>query len=218
MTPEAFAPPPPDLSKRKLTIAEFKRHLFRSHGINRNPVFFGSTGRNRFDAPDDEYKLFYAGCDPYCAFVECFGGRAGTRIVTTAALQDRALTELVPARSLQLIDLTRSGSLVRIGADARLFSGEHKISQLWSLALHAHPAKADGLLYPSRLDPEHHAVALFGDRSPKLKELSRQSWYAPGPQRHLLGEIIDHYDFRIIESKVSVRKVPPAREHQRGLF
>jgi len=64
---------------------------------------------------------------------------------------------LAARRTLRLIDLTQSGTLVRIGADARLFSGSHRIAQQWSKALYEHRAKADGLLYPCRLDPARHA-------------------------------------------------------------
>jgi hypothetical protein len=45
-----------------------------------------------------------------------------------------------------------------------------------------------------------HAIVLYQDRAPKLVELSRQSWYAPGPQRRLLVEIIEHYKLDLIES------------------
>jgi hypothetical protein len=108
----------------------------------------------------------------------------------------------IPALTLRLIDLAGPGSLVRIGVDARLFAGEYQRAQLWSKALHDHPDKADGLLYPSRLDPSRRAIALFLDRRAKFTELSRQSWYAPGPQRVLLAEIAEHYKIELIENEL----------------
>jgi hypothetical protein len=139
----------------------------------------------------------------------------GRRIVTTTQLKERALSELRAARPLQLIDLTRSGSLVSIGADATLFAGPYITSQRWSAAFHEHPIKADGLLYPSRLDPSRHGIALFEDRAPKLQELARQSWYAPGAQYRLLTEIVEHYQLDLIENHYVVGRKPVGSESGR---
>ena len=209
--------PPSDLSSRQLVIQEFQGSLYRTHPINLSPVFFGRRCIHRFDAPDQSFGVLYAGADAFCAFVETFGKAAGTSIVTTTALEERSLSELRPTRPLRLIDLTEPGSLVRIGADARLFAGDHDIARLWAKALHSHPISADGLIYPSRLDPPRKAVALFEDRAPKLTEWERQSWYAPGAQRHLLAKIMEHYRFELIETRyVAHRK--PAVSVQPGLF
>jgi hypothetical protein len=67
---------------------------------------------------------------------------------------------------------------------------------------------AQGLLYPSRLDASRRTVALFLDRASKLVELDRQSWYATRPQRLLLVEIMEHYGFKLIESRSVVRRKP----------
>jgi hypothetical protein len=94
-----------------VVLLEFRDTLFRTHSIDRNPIFFGNSHQNRFDAPDDSYKVLYSGRDAYCAFVESFAWAAGTRVITTAELKARSLAELKPARSLRLIDLTQSGAL-----------------------------------------------------------------------------------------------------------
>ena len=175
-------PGPPDLTDRKVTIVEYDKAFFRSHGIRRSPIFYGDSRQNRFDAPDSTFKVLYAACDPFCAFVETFARAAGTQIVTTTELQARALSELRAVRPLRLVDLTQSGTLVRIGADARLFSGKHDIAQNWSKALHDHISSPDGLLYPSRLDPVRHGIALFSDHAPKITELCVElgcHWPAP---------------------------------------
>jgi len=121
-------------------------------------------------------------------------------------------------RPLRLIDLSESGALVRLGADARLFSGSHANSQSWSKALHDHPRKADGLLTPSRLDPARSTIALFGDRAPKLVELSRQSWYGPGEIRISLAAILDHYDLELIEDHFVAQRKPASRVVQPRIF
>ncbi len=206
--------PPADFSSRKVTPVEFDAVIFRTHNITRNPIFFGRSGLHRFDAPDRSYGVLYAGRDAHCAFVESFV-KSGSRIITTTELESRALAELKPSKPLRLIDLTQSGTLMRIGADARLFAGDHDVAQLWSMAFHEHPSRPDGLLYPSRLDQMRQAIALFGDRSLKIVELSRQSWYAPGAQRHLLAEVIDHYDLQLIENRFVAPRKPAASSSSR---
>jgi len=210
--------PPADLAVRRIKLVKWSQLLFRTHGIHRGPLSSGSSGLNRFDAPDGSYMVIYLGCDPFCAFIETFAHAAGTRAVTTTALKAKAITELRPARPILLVDLTESGSLVRIGADARLFAAEYTASQRWAKALHDHPAQAHGLLYPSRLDPLRQSVALFRDRDWKLTELDRQSWYAPGAQRIRLAEIAEHYGIQLIENQYAVSRKPAARVRQEGFF
>jgi hypothetical protein len=162
----------------------------------------------RFDAPDASYGVLYAGADIFCAFIESIIKNAGNRIVTTTELKTKVIAELRGVRVLRLIDLISSGALTRIGADARLFSADRAAAQLWSKALHDHPIRADGLLYPSRLDPARQAIALFGDRAPNLVELSRQAWYAPGPQRNLLAQIAEHYKIELVENHFVAPRKP----------
>jgi hypothetical protein len=210
--------PPAELKKSSITITEFSDSIFRTHSILRNPVFFGKSRSNRFDAPDRSFGVLYAGRDRFCAFIETFARAAGTRIITTTELERQALSELKAARPLRLIDLTQSGSLMKIGADARLFSDDHAIAQQWSKVLHDHPLKPDGILYPSRLDPEKHALALFEDRVPAILNLSRESWYAPGPMRHVLAELMEHYDLELIENRFVAPRKPVSRARQDRLF
>ena len=35
--------PPPDIHERKITIIEFNDRMFRTHAINRSPIYFGKT-------------------------------------------------------------------------------------------------------------------------------------------------------------------------------
>src|SRR5437879_2719855 len=101
------------------------------------------------------------GADAYVAFLESLIKNPDNRVLTTSALKNTALSRIKAHRTLRLIDLCTSGGLVRIGVDSRLFSADRSVAQLWSKALHDHPACADGILYPSRLDPSRQSVALF---------------------------------------------------------
>lgn len=208
--------PPPDVHDRKITVIEYNDRMFRTHGIDRSPIYFGRSGQHRFDSPDGSYGVLYAGRDEYCAFIETFAKAAGSTTITTTELKNRCLSELRAARTLRLVDITQSGTLVRLGADSRLFSGDHAISQSWSKAFHDHPFKIDGLLFPSRLDPARHALALFEGRAPKLVELSRQTWFATGPMRYLLAEIVEHYALAVIEEKVIAPRRPSSSAVQKS--
>lgn len=210
MNPGPLSTPPTTFPSTPLAITEFDKPLFRSHGIHRNPIHYGKTGRFRFDAPDGSYGVLYAGVDPYSAFIESLVKNAENRAITTSALKGTALAQLKASRPLRLIDLSPSGALVRIGADSRIFSADRNVAQLWSKAFHDHPVCPDGIMYPSRLDPARQSVALFGDRELRLIELDRQSWYATGPQRELLGRIAEHYRIELIENRLVAPRKPIA--------
>jgi hypothetical protein len=148
------------LSNWELPIVRMRPPWFRCHGANRDAIFFGATGRGRFDDPWGIYGVLYLGTDPECTFIETFGQKLGVREVAPEEFAASTLSVISSSRELMLVDLTGPG-LAHIGADARLVAGEHDISRLWSRALFDHPSRADGILYPARHDPSRRASALF---------------------------------------------------------
>jgi hypothetical protein len=192
--------PPGDLDGRSpllLTVAPGT--LFsRIHSRTQEPVFFGRTGRNRFDAPDGSFGELYVGFDEYCAFIETFGQDTGIRIVTRRALEQRHLAYLELTEPLNLIDLAASGGLARIGADARLLSGSHVIAQRWSAALRNHPSKPAGLIYPARHDTARNACALFDLSHSILRVTNTASLLIP-QRAVLLAAILNTYDFGLLD-------------------
>jgi hypothetical protein len=101
---------------------------FRVYSLRYAPLFFGRTGRYRFDAPRGEYGVLYAGNDIVCAFVETFGHSLDIRTVTMEDVRLRGVVEITVSRSLRLVDLTGTG-LARLGADNRLCAGDYLIAQ-----------------------------------------------------------------------------------------
>jgi hypothetical protein len=172
--------------------------LFRFHDGSKGPLFFGRTGRNRFDAPDGSFGVLYAALDEHCAFIETFGQPTGTRLVTRASLEQRVLSQLKVMHPLTLIDLARSGGLARIGADGRLLRGSHSVAQRWSAALRQHPAKPSGQLYPARHDVARFACALF-DLPSSTFQITNAGSLAEPQHSVLLGNILDVYDFGYID-------------------
>jgi RES domain len=214
-TPGPLPSPPARLHERDLPILELSRHWCRSHPIDLGPVYYGRSSRYRFDDPEGEYGVFYVAEDPFGAFAETFGQLMSTkvslpRMISTGALATRALSSIVPSRPLRLVDLTGPG-LARIGADARLFAGDHQKSQQWSRALREHPVKADGLYYPIRHDPSRKAAAIFNDEL-TWTELSRDTWLALSKT---LRDILQAYGFSLIESisiQSAVKKGPRSEQ------
>jgi hypothetical protein len=198
--PGPLPEPPADLNRRQPLIATVDRFWFRIHGLDRDPIYFGKRATFRFDAPAGEFGVLYVGADEHCAFIETLGQPTGTRVVTTSSLSGRAWARIKISRALRLIDLAASGGLARIGADGRLFAGEHIIAQRWSQALRAHPARPDGLLYPARHDPARNACALY-DHCQDLVTAEQLGCLLDPAHSVLLGNILDTYGFGLIDDQ-----------------
>lgn len=203
--PERPAPhpqPPDDLASRSLLIVETDTLWIRMHRCRHVALYFGGSGENRFDAPNGEYAILYAGADPYCAFIETFGdvtASPGRAAVTWQALEERCLTRIEPSRPLRLVDLTGAG-LARIGADARLTTGPHDIARHWALALWQDYPHLDGIYYRARHDPERSSVALFEDRVAQvLQSHSAEQLTAVGAGA-LVADLLDHYAIALLAS------------------
>ncbi|HET9015575.1 MAG TPA: RES family NAD+ phosphorylase [Thermomicrobiaceae bacterium] len=190
--------PPDDLPQRGLPLVHAAGPWFRIHRMDNDPVHFGRSGRNRFDAPGGEFGVLYAALDEHGSFIESFGlDRLGSHgVVTVQALADRGLARIHAARPLGLVDLTGAG-LARIGADARLCAGDHWVARAWARALWTHPRAPDGLLYPARHDPSRGCVALF-DRARDAVAAERLGSLVDPRQRQLLAAILDVYGYGLI--------------------
>jgi hypothetical protein len=198
MAPRSIGPlplPASDFQKLDLPLVVYGDALFRIYRNGRDPAFWGKTGDNRFDAPAGEFGVLYAASDQYGAFIETCGGLL-TRTVTSGFLGARGWARVIPARNLNLVDLSGSG-LARIGADERLCSGEHDIAQHWSLALWQHPATVDGIHYRARHDPSRTSVALF-DRAASAVTIAEEGGLLADVNKTLLAAILDNYQFSLL--------------------
>lgn len=171
--PETSAPGPhPDPAERldsvSLPLKSATQPWFRSHRAGYEPLYFGRTRRNRFDAPGGEFGTLYVRQDLHCVFLETFGHSTGeVDFVTRAELEARALVSIETRRPLRLVDLSGRG-LARLRADARLCTGSMTVSQRWALALQRHPDEPDGIYYRSRHDPDRYCAAIFDRASNAL--------------------------------------------------
>ena len=191
--------PPKAFDSVTLLIRKFPAttRWFRIHRAIHEPLHFGKTRANRFDAPGGEFGVLYVGADPHCAFVEVFGHATGTLSVSEAELGARELTVVRASRELRLVDLRAEG-LARMGADAELTSGaDYGLAQRWASALHAHRRRPDGVVYRARHDPGRTSAALFDHVAPELTATRLGTLMNP-KNAALLGNILDTYRFGLV--------------------
>ncbi|OFX25432.1 MAG: hypothetical protein A2V77_15230 [Anaeromyxobacter sp. RBG_16_69_14] len=195
--PGPHPPPPSDLSSRRLSLTPVARPLFRIHASRHRPLYFGSSGDNRFDDPLQAYGVLYAGLSAACAFIETFSDPLDYPFVTETQLAQRKLTRIEVRAPLLLVDL-RGSHLRRLGADARLFAGDHAPAQLWSRAFFAHPAQPDGLLYRARHDAGEYAVALFDRAKRSMRPQPMRATLSSPANRSLIAGLLAKYGLGLV--------------------
>jgi RES domain len=134
--------------------------------------------------------------DEYGPFIESFGRVHGKRGVELSLLKTKNLSRIESDRALNLVDMTGK-SLVLLGADARLASGDYRVAQRWAQALWQHPSQPDGLIYHSRHDYERVCGAIFDRTSKNLSEHNLGS-LADQQNAQLLAALLDHYEFALL--------------------
>lgn len=187
--------PPEDFHARSLPVNLLEGSFARLHQTRYDPLYFGKSNSNRFNASAEEFGVLYVGLDEYCAFIETFGSETGVRLVAEAELKQRSISAIAVANRLRVVDLTGDG-LAKIGADNRLCDGAYAISQTWSLAIWNHPEQVDGILYRSRHDPARFGAAIY-DRpniQQRLSVTSTVGCYDKSFQP-TLAAILDTYEF-----------------------
>jgi len=201
--PGDLDPPHPELPTQTPLIFNLTMGgvLYRHHQRSCNPIYFGTTGKNRFDDPDcpagHSFGVLYAAEDAHGAFIESCEILARAPVVSGAYLDARAMAQLEVTEDLRFIDLFSTGGLRRIGADSRLFAGSHKIAQQWSAALRSLPCNPDGIRYPARHDHARAAYAIFSRPHSTFTVSSLGSLMAPA-NRALLNDILTLYNVDLI--------------------
>jgi hypothetical protein len=201
--PGDLDPPHPELPTQTPLIFTLRMGnvLYRHHQSTLDPIYFGTTGKNRFDDPDcpagHSFGVLYAAEEAHGAFIESCEISARAPAVSGAYLDARAVALLDLAEDLCFVDLFTTGGLTRIGADSRLFAGSHTIAKRWSAALRSHPCKPDGIRYPARHDHTRVAYAIFSRAPSTFKVSSLGSLMAPA-NRALLNDILTLYNVDLI--------------------
>ena len=192
--PQPHPGPPDNLATVELPITRRSRQWFRAHRCRREPLFFGRTGRSRYDDPESTFGVLYVAADLEGAFIEgCLHDAAvgtTTPLLSERFLRKRCVSKIGFAARLKLVDLSGPG-LAAIGADARLCVGDYRIAQRWSRALWSHPQRPDGILYLSRHNPSIVCAAVF-DRAPTAAAAKLGSFLG-ARLMHETGTLLDAY-------------------------
>ncbi len=195
--PGPLLTPPDDFASRKLPLVQAKGPLFRLHARRPDALHFGRTASWRFDDPERHYGVCYTATDIHGAFAETFGKALRAGLIAEAELRSRGLARISCRRPLVLVDLATSGGLAKIRADARLFAGEYTVARRWSAAIHAHPAKPDGILCHARHDPARTVCAVF-DRAKGALRAEELGSLIDGALLPTLSELLDTYGLGLV--------------------
>ena len=168
----------------------------RIYPLALSPEYFDATDRHRFNAPAGQFGALYAGSDDACAFVETFGRDLDLRVVASADLAARGRSRVEIVREVRVVDLTGPG-LAQIRADGRLTTGDYRVAQRWSLALHNHPDQPDGLIWRSRFDPARICLAVYERARASIRTVSIGSLADPGFASDLAASL-DRYSIALI--------------------
>ena len=158
--------PPNDLDDHPLPTYKIKpkTHLFRVHSSLRSAVFYGpDAGRKatyRFDSLSQSYGVLYIAPDPDAAIIETILRNPQRRIVDYRDVKAKSLSVLTCEQKLRLVNAT-GANLSAMETTAALFTGPYEPCGAWSDALYEHPEEPNGILYPSRHNPDELCIALF---------------------------------------------------------
>lgn len=181
----AGATPTPDFARIRLDTATIAAG--RTFGrIHRqawpDPLGFGkhasrfSDPRHRVDA--NRFGVLYLGSTLKVCFLETImrdqrDAVVGDLLIAEAEITDRLYSQVSVTRALTLIDL-RGDTPVRMGIPSDVVRGRSQtLARRWSLAMHEHPDRIDGLIYPSRLNTEIN-LAIYDRAVAKLSPTSTQ--------------------------------------------
>lgn len=188
---------PVDLQARELPVIQVEASWFRIHKTRHSPLYYGRFGKNRFDAPAQEYGVMYVALDPHGAYIETFGSQTGIRVVSTDELSIRSISELTCKRPLKLVDITGPG-VVHLGADGRLATGAHRVAQGCARALWSHPVQVNGIYYPARHDLSQHCAAIF-DRAKSVFDIANTQGCISRSFSKTLATILNTYQFGLVD-------------------
>lgn len=177
MAVNPLGPPPPELAEERFRKTYlYPDRLVRVSTYHTGEPYFGTSGRNRFDAPGGvagaaEFGVCYFGTDLELAMAESIlhdempvGGYF--RLPREDINKHFAL--YFEGSALHLLNLT-GPLLKRLGGSAELAgTGDYALTQRWSQAVYANPASYDGFLYMSRHMNSRRAVALFDRAASKI--------------------------------------------------
>lgn len=173
----ALGPPARDFGRLTLpTTTVAAARLYRVSRFATGEPFFGKAASNRFDdrgaVRSRRYGTCYFGLDLETAIAETVLhdeiAVRGRFSVVYSDFASRQQIRLKAGGTLVLADLT-GVALKTIGADGSISTiMPYGLPQLWSMAVHRHPQRVDGIVYVSRHLNDRKAVVVFERAAAKL--------------------------------------------------
>jgi hypothetical protein len=126
--------------------------------------------------PASRFGVLYLGSTLKVCFVEAVlrdqgDGRTGDLLLDERDLAVRSYAEVEVKAPLSLVDLREDGPL-RMGVPSNVVRGaSQSLARQWSATFHKHPARPDGVIYPSRLNGETN-LAVYDRAIDKLAAVS----------------------------------------------
>lgn len=188
--PKGFAAATLDLADVPVG-ARFGRIYLSRHpdplGIGKTPSRF-SDPRRRSEA--NRFGVLYLGETLKVCFLEAIlrdrrDGETDHLPISEAELAARTYAEVEVAQPLRLIDL-RADAAVHMGVPSDVArSSQQSVARKWSVAFHEHVERADGIIYPSRLNTQTN-LAIYDRSIAKLRAVRTMDLLrAPGLARVL---------------------------------
>lgn len=153
-------------------------------------------------APDGgTYGVCYLGASPEAAFVEVFFRRLPSVAVAWSELAARSIVEVRLACEVVVACLSGPG-LLRLGASADLVAGrDYAPAQVVARGLWRHPARFDGLEYPTRHDTAERSIALFDRGASAVPPEAITTTTVLGPAGALVEGWIRRYRFPVFDDR-----------------
>ena len=193
-----FPLPPSELSKRTLPRRRVPKNLVRlSRQEFRDPIFWSTKGKYRFDLPTARYGVLYTAATLEGAILEVFGDRwLEHRALSEQLLRSYNLVKLNIAPGLWLVN-TLGSNLLFAGIDARLFASiDYEKTQAWGRAFMDHPQNFDGILYHSRKNPRQLNCAFFETESAQKAITTADT--VPLIDTNDLYPILERYEIKLL--------------------
>jgi len=162
-----------------------------------DPVGFGKTP-SRFSDPRrriaaNRFGVLYLGDTVKVCFLEAVlrdqrDGEIGDLPIEESELYARHYAEIEIMVSLNMVDLRADGAIIMgVPSDVAKASSQ-TLARAWSVAFHEHPARPDGIIYPSRLNG-HTNLAVFDRAIVKLRVVRKMKLIAAPGLATVLGDL-----------------------------
>ncbi|MEO6412211.1 MAG: RES family NAD+ phosphorylase [Pedococcus sp.] len=158
----ALGPPPTSLAGFPAYLVDTGTDLFRAHGAELGPWWFGSDGSGRFDLPAPRGTC-YTALDPLSALRERLGPVLGpSQAVPESLLEDTVVSRLRLPADREVADV-QDGGAAAFGVTREIETMvPYAVPQAWARAIDG--AGRGGVKYGPRFTPgECSALAVFGD-------------------------------------------------------